>query len=443
MISKIAFRNTVKNWRHSISALLSLSASFVSLVLFDGYMEDIKSMYNDNFRNRQMLGDMIIENKNQYSKEALVFPENFWINKEDQEKIKVLLEKKELSVKATVRNIAFQGMVTNGQQSHIFLARGYDVAQGEIMRGESWSWNVTFGRPIKASAVDEQNLVFEGVMGQGLSKKLNCQWIKDPKRLTFYGGYKNEIVAFNCPRYDFQLSTTTVNGQLNAVDLNIVGLVDGGYKDVDDRYFQTSLEFAQALLDTDKVSYISIMLQTPDHLNSALNYLSEQLKKINSDLIIMKWQDHRLGEMFKKTMDFLSIFRNFVIIVIIIISTLSVLNTMIKIVKERTREIGTMRSLGFRQNQIIKMFFLESVYLSLIGNFFGAFIAVLLMSTLNSFKILYKAGLLSEPVAFKIAFSFNAYIVAFSLLMFVSLLATFFATRQITKSKIVDNLNYA
>jgi hypothetical protein len=34
-IAKIAWRNTLKNWRHSVSALLSLAASFVSLVVFD------------------------------------------------------------------------------------------------------------------------------------------------------------------------------------------------------------------------------------------------------------------------------------------------------------------------------------------------------------------------------------------------------------------------
>ena len=48
------YRNVKKNWRHSLSALLSLSASFVSLVLFDGYIDDLKLMYEDSFRHRSM-----------------------------------------------------------------------------------------------------------------------------------------------------------------------------------------------------------------------------------------------------------------------------------------------------------------------------------------------------------------------------------------------------
>lgn len=146
--------------------------------------------------------------------------------------------------------------------------------------------------------------------------------------------------------------------------------------------------------------------------------------------------------MFRKTMDFLSIFRNFVLIVIVIVSTLSVLNTMIKFVKERTREIGTMRSIGFLTRDIVQIFFIESVLLSLIGTFIGLLMAVVMTIALNSAEILYKAGLLSESVAFRIAFSPGSYLSASILLIVVGTIATYFATRQVTKSKIIENLNY-
>ncbi len=74
MIFKIAIRNSIKNWRHSLSALLSLSASFVSLVIFDGYIDDVKKMYLENYSHRQMLGDLIIENKNYNSELGKIDP---------------------------------------------------------------------------------------------------------------------------------------------------------------------------------------------------------------------------------------------------------------------------------------------------------------------------------------------------------------------------------
>ena len=436
MILKIALRNTLKNWRHSISALLSLSASFVSLVLFDGYMDDIKAMYIDNFSRRQMLGDIVIENKDQYSKEGISSPWVYWISKEDQDFIKEKVSVEPVKADIIVRNIYFQGMITNGIQSQILLGRGYDLAAGEKMRGKNWSWNVTYGTPL-----DRQENPFVAALGQGLAKKLACTWTKDPNAMTFYGGYAEVDKPFDCATIDLQISTTTVDGQLNAVDVTAASLMDAGYKDVDDRFIQTSLEVAQMLMNTDKVSYISLST-SGKNVDKAVQYLNTEVFKDKKYLAAHRWENHRLGEMYSKTMDFLSIFRNFVVVVIVLVSTLSVLNTMVKLVKERTREIGTMRSIGFLPQDVVKMFFLESVFLSLMGTAIGAVIALGLTFLFNSVKIMYKAGLLSEPVAFRIAFYPNAYAAAFLLLVSVGTVATFFATRQIVKSKIIDNLTY-
>ncbi len=436
MLLKIALRNTLKNWRHSVSALLSLSASFVSLVLFDGYMDDIKAMYIDNFSRRQMLGDIVIENKDQYSKEGISSPWVYWISKEDQDFIKEKVSAGPAKADIIVRNIYFQGMITNGIQSQILLGRGYDLAEGEKMRGKNWSWNVTYGTPL-----DRQDNAFVAALGQGLAKKLGCTWTKDPNAMTFYGGYAEVDKPFDCATKDLQISTTTVDGQLNAVDVTAASLMDAGYKDVDDRFIQTSLDVAQMLMNTDKVSYISLST-SGKNVDKAVQYLNTEIFKDKKYLAATRWENHRLGEMFSKTMDFLSIFRNFVVVVIVLVSTLSVLNTMVKLVKERTREIGTMRSIGFLPQEVVKMFFLESVFLSLMGTAIGAVIALGLTFIFNSVKIMYKAGLLSEPVAFRIAFYPNAYAAAFLLLVSVGTVATYFATRQIIRSKIIDNLTY-
>jgi len=434
---KIAYRNTIKNWRHSLSALLSLSASFVALVLFDGYMDDIKKMYADNFKYRQMLGDVIIENKNLYSKDGLANPWNYWISKAEQEKITSILNEPEIEANIQVRNLQIQGMITNGLQSQILLGRGFDVISGEKMRGKHWSWNVTYGKPI-----DRFESRFVLALGQGLAKKLGCDWKKDPNRLTFYGGYEQIDYPFTCPNYDLQISGTTVDGQLNAVDVQAVSLLDAGYKDIDDRYISTSLEVAQTLMNTDSVTYISAAFAEPHFKEKKIFLLNQKLKIFSQDLQAQSWQDHRLGEMFRKTMDFLAIFRNFILVVIVVVSTLSVLNTMIKFVKERTKEIGTMRSIGFTTADISKIFFLESLFLSFLGTFIGLIFALVFTFILNSAKILYKAGMLSESVAFKIQYSPYSYFIATILLVIVGTLATFLATRQVVKSKIVDNLNY-
>jgi putative ABC transport system permease protein len=51
------------------------------------------------------------------------------------------------------------------------------------------------------------------------------------------------------------------------------------------------------------------------------------------------------------------------------------MNTMYAIVAQRTREVGTLRALGFRRRAILVAFVLESVFLALIGGAIGCLLA--------------------------------------------------------------------
>ncbi|MGZ5280134.1 MAG: hypothetical protein ACXWC9_09340, partial [Pseudobdellovibrionaceae bacterium] len=81
--------------------------------------------------------------------------------------------------------------------------------------------------------------------------------------------------------------------------------------------------------------------------------------------------------------------------------------------------------------------------LALIGSFLGFVFSVILTLGLNALNIKYKAGLLSEPVAFQVNFVLDGYLTAWALLVTVSLLASYFSTLSILRSKIVDNLTHA
>jgi putative ABC transport system permease protein len=60
----------------------------------------------------------------------------------------------------------------------------------------------------------------------------------------------------------------------------------------------------------------------------------------------------------------------------IIIGGVGMLNTMIMSVSERTREIGILRAIGWRQSRIVRMILAESVLLSLSGGVIGSFSAI-------------------------------------------------------------------
>ncbi|MGZ3689942.1 MAG: ABC transporter permease [Pseudobdellovibrio sp.] len=434
---KIAFRNVKINWRHSLSALLSISASFMSLVLFDGYIGNLKGMYKDSFEHRSMLGDFIIEKPQIHSKEGLAEPDKFLITEQEQQLIEDFLQRHKEFVSHRVRFVNFQGMITNGHQSAIVMGRGFDVTEGEKVRGANWSWNTTYGLPLHKS-----NTEYAALMGQGLARKMNCTWLKPKDFYSFRGGYEPLERPFDCATTNLQVSVMTDQGQLNAVDLNVVGLMDAGYRDIDDRYLITSIETAQTITNNKGVSMMSVQLNDGVNHDDFAKLFNDEIVSQHPDLKIMTWVEHPVGETYLKTLDLMAVFRNFVVIVILVISVLSVINTLIKIIKERSREIGTLRSIGFKARQVVRMFIYETLLLSFIGTVIGMLLSVVVTLLLNYFKIRYKAGMLSEPVLFKIDFSFVTYGNAFFILIFVSLMACVYSTRQEINKKIIENFNH-
>jgi len=62
----------------------------------------------------------------------------------------------------------------------------------------------------------------------------------------------------------------------------------------------------------------------------------------------------------------------------IIVGGIGMMNTMIMSVFERTREIGTLRALGWKRRRVLAMVLKESLALSLIGVVVGVVLAMLL-----------------------------------------------------------------
>ena len=89
----------------------------------------------------------------------------------------------------------------------------------------------------------------------------------------------------------------------------------------------------------------------------------------------------------------------FVAVVMGIGAVFGAMNTMYAIVSQRTREIGTLRALGFSRFSILLSFVMESVLLALIGGVLGCLLAF----TMNG----YTAGTGQTQSFSELAFAFK------------------------------------
>ena len=78
----------------------------------------------------------------------------------------------------------------------------------------------------------------------------------------------------------------------------------------------------------------------------------------------------------------------FVLITILIgIVVVGIMNTMWIAIRERTREIGTLRAIGMHRREVLWMFLLESLMLGLLGTVVGALGGAAIAAGLNALRI--------------------------------------------------------
>jgi len=124
------------------------------------------------------------------------------------------------------------------------------------------------------------------------------------------------------------------------------------------------------------------------------------------------------------------------------IAGMAVLMTMMKTVSERTREGGTLRSLGCRRGQVVRLFVLESAILAGCAAVLGLLATVGLTALINHAGITYKGGVLALPIALRIEYGAGAYGLAFVFLTAVAMLAALAPARSAARLAIPDALSH-
>ena len=111
--------------------------------------------------------------------------------------------------------------------------------------------------------------------------------------------------------------------------------------------------------------------------------------------------------------------------------------------KERTKEIGTMRSLGYTKSIIRNIFFIEILILSLFGTIIGAALSLTITLVINGSGITYKAGQFVESTPMTIAFEPMNYLFVTFYIFVLSLFGCFFVIRGTLNNTVAENLIHA
>jgi len=118
-----------------------------------------------------------------------------------------------------------------------------------------------------------------------------------------------------------------------------------------------------------------------DDLESTMS-ISETLKGKLDGLEVMNWKEIQpeLAMMTDMVTKFYALF----MVIILAALAFGIVNTMLMVVLERTKELGMLTAIGMNKKRVFNMIMLESVFLSLVGGITGILISKVLISTTAS-----------------------------------------------------------
>jgi len=246
--------------------------------------------------------------------------------------------------------LKFTGLVSFGNSTLSFLGTGLD-AEREV--GAKNAMIIESGEGL--SATHSRGIL----LGQGLANNL--------------GARVGDTVVLLVNRRD---------GTLNGVEAKVRGIFSTVTKTYDDIAVQVPFALANELLAAHGASTWVVYL---DHTSNTGNAVQALSRRLGQALKIIPW--YEAADFYNKTV---TLFSRQVLVMKIIISLvviLSISNTMVMNVMERTSEIATTMALGLRRNRVLSRIVVEGILIGMIGGVIGLSLGYVLAAGISEIGI--------------------------------------------------------
>ena len=331
---KFAVQNTLRNRRRSLVTVVIAALGTAAILLAGGFaLYTYESLAQGAARSS---GHLIVGLPEQFSKDEDT-PLQYGLDQHAELKATLLADP---DVRQVLPRVAFSGLISNGDKSTIMLATGVEPDSEFAVKGPFV--NMRAGAVLESGSKNA-----EVMLGEGLASSLKAK-----------------------PGSNLTLLATTTDGALNALDVTVKGVFSSGVPEIDKRSVYTDIATAQKLLNTPRVSTLSVFLRRMELTDPA----QARVAAANPRLQVQTWRDQAFYYQAVRSL-YDRIFGALGLIIGVIV-VFVVANAMAMTIVERTREIGTLRALGTLPRQLMGSLALEGMVLGGVGALLGAVGAV-------------------------------------------------------------------
>ena len=225
----------------------------------------------------------------------------------------------------------------------------------------------------------------------------------------------------------------------------ITSIFDSGLADFDRNIAFLNIESLESLFDINSSERsLEIFLNKPLDIDT----IKPKIKKIFNEESIYTWAD-----MNSSLFSALKVERNVMFIIlslIIIVAAFNIISGLTILVKNKTRDIAILKSIGVQNNSITKIFFMVGFFIGTSATFFGIFLGVIFSIYIENIRFflssIFNISLFPEEIYFlsKMPSEININSIAIIALcsIIITILVSIYPAKQASKQDPIKSLKY-
>ena len=225
----------------------------------------------------------------------------------------------------------------------------------------------------------------------------------------------------------------------------IAGLFNSGFYEFDQNLIYIEINDSRSIFNKENENVdLEIFLEDPF---LAENYKKE-IEKLNKNIYVSTWSDTN-----KSFFNALKVERNVMFIIltlIIIVAAFNIISGLTILIKNKTKEIAIIKTLGLSEKSIIKSFFLTGFTIGFLATITGVFLGVLFSIYIdqirNILSMIFGINIFPSDVYYLEKMPSEINVISVCIVFFLSLLitslASYFPAKTISKMKTTDALKY-
>ena len=343
---RLASRNLRRNTQRTVVATLTVAFGIVAFLLAGGFIAWIFDQMRESAIHSQF-GHVQIVRPGYYEK-GVADPYAFLLPEQSDA---LSLVGRLPGFRSLAPRLAFSGLISHGDTTIAFIGDGVDPVNEKPVSAQV---NIVSGRNLEK---DDEAAV---ILGEGLAHAMGVK-----------------------PDDTVVLLVTTSTGGPGAVEVKVAGTFATTTKEYDDSALRLPIRVARKLMKVKGATSWVVLLDETERTDEARRYLAKNLPKL--DYEIVPWT--ALADFYNKTVVLFSKQVSVVKFIIGLIIVLTISNTQMMSVLERTTEIGTSLAIGLRRMTLMRMFIVEGALIGVAGGVLGVFLGFVLAHAISAVGI--------------------------------------------------------